>query len=277
METTSTNNGVYTQSQLPDTNAWTSIGTKLAKCTSAYRPFNAYTIVSITKKPVRAYYRLKIFISEVVGGDDISTIDPKYRKEEQEHYNYVLSENINKSLPFTENGWKRERLVQLYKKSLSDHNEDVTKYKKGEKVYFDAGFDLFCPAYAAFERFDDGSKKLDHCVKCSMEKVDTDKDGNETTNPVGYYLFPRSSTGTKTPLSLSNSVGIIDSGYRGNIISAFYCSRTTDKYVTTMFQRLVQICPPDISYPVEVVLVDCEEDLGGGGNRGSGGFGSTGS
>ena len=38
---------------------------------------------------------------------------------------------------------------------------------------------------------------------------------------VGYYLYSRSSTGSKTPLRLSNSVGIIDSGYRGNIKACF--------------------------------------------------------
>ena len=36
--------------------------------------------------------------------------------------------------------------------------------------------------------------------------------------PTAYYLYPRSSMGSKTPLRLSNSVGIIDAGYRGNII-----------------------------------------------------------
>ena len=36
---------------------------------------------------------------------------------------------------------------------------------------------------------------------------------------IGYYLYPRSSI-SKTPLILANSVGIIDSGYRGNIKAA---------------------------------------------------------
>ena len=38
---------------------------------------------------------------------------------------------------------------------------------------------------------------------------------------VSYYLYPRSSVSTKTPLRLANSVGIIDSGYRGNIKAVF--------------------------------------------------------
>ena len=38
--------------------------------------------------------------------------------------------------------------------------------------------------------------------------------------PTGYYSYPRSSI-SKTPLLLANNVGIIDSGYRGNIKVAF--------------------------------------------------------
>ena len=33
-----------------------------------------------------------------------------------------------------------------------------------------------------------------------------------------YYLYPRSSI-SKTPLRMSNSTGIIDAGYRGEIIA----------------------------------------------------------
>ena len=95
--------------------------------------------------------------------------------------------------------------------------------------------------------------------------------------PVGYYLYPRSSTGTKTPLRLSNSVGIIDSGYRGNIIAAFdnRDSSNDGDFKVEKGSRVVQICPPELSYPVLVEIVDNESDLGTT-NRGEGGFGSTG-
>lgn len=44
--------------------------------------------------------------------------------------------------------------------------------------------------------------------------------GLEVEVPEGYALFivPRSSMGVKTPLRQSNSVGIIDSDYRGEIV-----------------------------------------------------------
>ena len=91
---------------------------------------------------------------------------------------------------------------------------------------------------------------------------------------VGYYLYPRSSTGTKTPLRLANSVGIIDSGYRGNIIAAFD-NWLDDDYTVLKDSRVVQLCPPDLSYPVVVSLVSEESELGLT-KRGEGGFGSTG-
>lgn len=136
----------------------------------------------------------------------------------------------------------------------------------------DAGFDLFVPPVW---RMVEGraTYKVDHQVKASMTWVH--KDGNEMG--VAYYLYPRSSTGTKTPLRLANSVGIIDAGYRGPLIAAFD-NWSDEGYEITggMGERLVQVCPPDLSnYPLYVTLVDTEEELGHT-ERGEGGFGSTG-
>ena len=89
--------------------------------------------------------------------------------------------------------------------------------------------------------------------------------------PVGYYSYPRSSI-SKTPLLLANSVGIIDSGYRGQIIGAFR-NLSIEPYKVEQYTRLLQICAPDLR-PFTVELVDntfFEETL-----RGEGGFGSTG-
>jgi dUTP pyrophosphatase len=89
---------------------------------------------------------------------------------------------------------------------------------------------------------------------------------------VGYFLYPRSSTGTKTPLRLANSIGIIDSGYRGNYIAAFDNVRI-ESFQIEQAQRLVQICSPNLTYPLRVELV---EELDMDTVRGEGGFGSTG-
>jgi dUTP pyrophosphatase len=224
--------------------AWSCIGAKLAN--------PEYKIISVKNtRPSRPYFRLKLYIGE--------------EEDKQKQQPRCLSE--------------------MYKVAALETNKILERYKMGERVRFDAGFDLFAPEDCTVGD-NVVAYKLDHGVQCSMEKVEF-RDGIEVSNPVGYYLYPRSSMGTKTPLSLANSVGVIDSGYRGNIIAALHCTRTpliTSRgtfrrdpgYKVTKFQRLVQLCPPDLSYPMEVVIVDTEEELGDAGARGRGGFGSTG-
>ena len=118
--------------------------------------------------------------------------------------------------------------------------------------------------------------KIDLGVRGAMDFVTVEIDKATKTNirytmPVGYFLYPRSSTGTKTPLRLANSVGVIDAGYRGNYIAAFDNIRPLD-FKVEKEQRLVQICPPNLTYPLRVELVEELDET----ERGGGGFGSTG-
>ena len=85
-----------------------------------------------------------------------------------------------------------------------------------------------------------------------------------------YYLYARSSV-SKRGIILVNSVGIIDSGYRGPLMAAFY---NTKKEPVTIESgdRIVQICMPDLSYNFNVTLVDSLDET----ERGEGGLGSTG-
>ena len=71
---------------------------------------------------------------------------------------------------------------------------------------------------------------------------------------------------------MTNSVGIIDSGYRGNLMSIFDAS---DDVNLKKGNRLTQICSPLLD-PFCVVVVDSMDELGQT-QRGEGGFGSTGS
>jgi dUTP pyrophosphatase len=171
--------------------------------------------------------------------------------------------------------WVSEDVVGLrekYTEAAIRHNAvSVPCIYESHLGEFDAGFDLFCPEMVVVAS---DTVKINHQVKCAMDKYTPD--GWIGGKPVGYYLYPRSSTGTKTPLRLANSVGIIDSGYRGNIIAVFDNRRSDgDGYVVGAFNRVVQICPPDISYPMVVTMVNREEELGET-NRSAGGFGSTG-
>ena len=181
-------------------------------------------------------------------------------------------------------------LWRLYSTARDEHNAQVIPVMSGQPMEYDAGFDLFLPSAIPNDGLIESGKtvKLDHKVKCSMRRIDAGTEvrvgvyeGNlvispppGTSRPVGYYMYPRSSTGTKTPLRLANSVGIIDSGYRGPLIAAFDNRSNMDFNVTPQ-QRLVQICPPDLSYPIYIKLVKNVAELGVT-SRGEGGFGSTG-
>lgn len=96
----------------------------------------------------------------------------------------------------------------------------------------------------------------------------------------GYYLYPRSSI-VKTSMRLANSVGIIDSGYRGDIMAVVDKNDTSNDWKTVLkrdckqYDRLFQICAGDLQ-PFRVEIVESESELSGVTERGSGGFGSTG-
>tara|TARA_B100001094_G_scaffold308685_1_gene341586 strand:- start:1391 stop:1852 length:462 start_codon:yes stop_codon:yes gene_type:complete len=128
----------------------------------------------------------------------------------------------------------------------------------------DAGLDLFItrditiPAKAI-------SYIIDLGISC---EAFTDKEYQQN---ISYYLYPRSSMGAKTPLRLSNSQGIIDSEYRGNIM-AIVDNISNNEFNLTVGTRLFQLCSPNLS-PISFKVVNSLSET----SRGSGGLGSTGS
>ena len=122
----------------------------------------------------------------------------------------------------------------------------------------DSGLDLFCPETVTIQPGE--TYKINLQINCEA----LSDSGN-----VSYYLYPRSSI-IKTPLRMSNCVGIIDAGYRGDIIA---CVDNIKDYPYEIKQgdRLFQICAGDLS-PFTYELVDNLSNT----RRGSGGFGSTG-
>lgn len=84
-----------------------------------------------------------------------------------------------------------------------------------------------------------------------------------------YLLMPRSSI-AKTPLRLCNSVGLIDAGYRGEIMAAVDHIKDV-AYSVKKGQRLFQLVAMDGS-PIQFKLVAELTET----TRGEGGFGSTG-
>ena len=89
--------------------------------------------------------------------------------------------------------------------------------------------------------------------------------------PEGYVglVFPRSSN-AKKDLLLSNSVGVIDSGYRGEIMAKFKAVRPLPQMykIGERFAQLIIMPIPDIEWEEAEELSDSE--------RGTGGYGSTG-
>jgi dUTP pyrophosphatase len=87
--------------------------------------------------------------------------------------------------------------------------------------------------------------------------------------PEGYVglVFPRSSI-ANTHLTLSNSVGVIDSGYRGEVMAKFRKGGSRGYNVGNRIAQLI-ILP----YP-EVVFEEAEELSES--DRGTGGYGSSG-
>jgi dUTP pyrophosphatase len=152
-----------------------------------------------------------------------------------------------------------QSLLEIYKNHVAKHNNSVL-----HDPYANAGFDLFVPTKVEVKSSIASSTMISMNVQCEMVLPNN--------SPTGFYLYPRSSI-SKTPLLLANHVGIIDSGYRGNIIGAFRLLGQNDNhsYIVEENTRLLQICAPSL----QPFLVDIVEELSDTA-RGAGGFGSTG-
>jgi dUTP pyrophosphatase len=150
-----------------------------------------------------------------------------------------------------------------------DLDENIKEYYKNYKLAHegDAGIDLVCPSEQSMKVFD--VEKINFKVKCAM----VDQNGNLCS----YYLYPRSSL-SKHPLMLANHVGIIDSGYRGNLMAKVRCLPPSNDDIEKTFShkihsgdKLFQICSPTLGRIKLSVVDELPES-----DRGSGGFGSTG-
>lgn len=93
--------------------------------------------------------------------------------------------------------------------------------------------------------------------------------------PVGYVLqlVPRSSMGVDTPLRMPNSIGVIDSDYRGEV-AAIYVNDETKGMIPYQIHKGDRIAQGYLVPAPKINLVEVEElsDT----DRGDKGFGSTG-
>jgi len=155
---------------------------------------------------------------------------------------------------------------------LSAQIEDRTRALKTQS-HIDAGFDLPSREAVSGSPGNPLQVTIDFGVRCSATMV---CDAGHRYN-TGYYLYPRSSL-AKTSLRLANSTGIIDAGYRGNILGKFdivSTSKPAKRQAGQQVCRYAQLCAPGL-VPIYAELVSAESDLGETTERGRGGFGSTG-
>jgi len=152
-------------------------------------------------------------------------------------------------------GWNhRKGIMELLIKALNDTANKMYS-NHGHFHDGDAGLDLYVLEDIIF--YPGETKLIKLGISCEP------KEGK------AYYLFPRSSI-SKTPLRMSNSIGLIDGGYRGEIMAS--CDNIKDfEFMAKKGDRLFQLVAHDSS-PISYQLAD---DLSST-TRESGGFGSTG-
>jgi len=123
------------------------------------------------------------------------------------------------------------------------------------------------------------AKEGDACMDLVAVEKWTDDFGNTCYNtglaleiPPGFVglLYPRSSV-SKTDMTLRNCVGVIDSGYRGPVILKFreYDDSLFNYKIGDRVAQLMIMPHPQVEFVEAEELSDSD--------RGSGGFGSTGS
>ena len=169
-----------------------------------------------------------------------------------------------------------EEFYGLYSKVIADRKKvnDGRHLMKG-----DSGFDLYLPRDVEIQP--GKIEMIDMNVKIALFKDIQEVWGNDTGAgaevlkpwliPSPYYLYARSSI-YKTNFCLANNVGIIDTGYRGNVCAALHNTKSDTCSSVKMGTRMTQICMPGLCPNFHVRLVKKLTPT----KRGTGGFGSTG-
>lgn len=136
----------------------------------------------------------------------------------------------------------------------------------------DSGYDVFIPCDMTIPAHE--TVLVDLKIKCELREltrkffIGEQSDQLFITKP--FLLCPRSSI-YKSPLRMSNSIGIIDAGYRGSL--GIPLDNISDKdYFIKRGTRLCQI----VSGSLEPFHVKLTNDSLSSSERGSNGFGSTG-
>ena len=145
---------------------------------------------------------------------------------------------------------------------IKQNDEELKNLYKNHGVNYmdDVGFDLYVPEDIVIPA-KSTSTKIHLGIKCT---------GIRNNKKSSYCIFPRSSMGGKTPLRLSNSVGLVDPNYTGELIAIVDNNTDTDYHVKRL-DRLVQLVGPTHEQPSVSLVEELEVT-----DRGEKGIGSSG-
>tara|TARA_R100001591_G_C4241263_1_gene154659 strand:+ start:66 stop:575 length:510 start_codon:yes stop_codon:yes gene_type:complete len=152
-------------------------------------------------------------------------------------------------------------------------------YKKRVNVEGDAGVDLYFPDEVTIPSKSLGLK-VDLKIQAEMvQEVNSQlmtnipkemlKEMNIEERSLSYMVVPRSSI-IKTPLRMSNSIGVMDAGYRGNFMVPID-NLSDEDFIIEKHTRLFQVVSSNLNN-INVKIVNKLSTS----KRGTGGFGSTG-
>ena len=169
--------------------------------------------------------------------------------------NQVVDNFEDQGLTKTEARDAADALMETIKEMVYDESE----YTGNKKILIDT---VLNKTFAIFDEAVDKYHSYGNMIKT----------GVKIQLPEGWLamILPRSSMGTKTPLRLSNSVGLIDSGYRGEL-GILYDNTSNEDYQITAGDRIAQLLVmPSYRFKAKVVDILADSD------RGEGGFGASG-
>jgi dUTP pyrophosphatase len=151
---------------------------------------------------------------------------------------------------------------------LKARDESIVElYAEQKNHASDSGFDLFFPYELTVHPFE--TVCIDFGISAQLVDMFSHVGQRVEVNRP-FWLMPRSSI-SKTPLRMSNSMGLIDKDYRGSL-KVFIDNIKNEPYTILKGQRLFQLVTPTLE-PIfrHSFVTELQETA-----RGEGGFGSTG-
>ena len=152
-----------------------------------------------------------------------------------------------------------ERIAKFEKVSKNEETKDFYDYIMLPKraTSGSAGYDFYLPFDLTIKTTE--SVKVFTGIRA---KIDPD---------YVLMIFPRSGLGTKYHLMLDNTVGVIDSDYRGEVMVALH-NHSSEEQIVFHGERIAQLVIMPFYKAIFVETDELSDTV-----RGSGGFGSTGS